>query len=69
MILLGCPGSQFDNPPAEAEDSSLVFGQCKGGDTFDMWTLSSENTWTEFGGLESFGCKHQPYDSTDVTGW
>jgi hypothetical protein len=67
VFLLGCPGSQFDSPPHAVGGTSLVFGQCKGGDRFDMWTVSSGDSWTEYG-LGGFGCKHQPYDTTQVTG-
>jgi len=64
VFLLGCPGSQF---ATNIGDTSAVFGQCKGGDKFDMWIPSTGESWTSYG-LEDYGCDHQPYDSTDVTG-
>merc|ERR1711892_213352 len=62
VFILGCPGSEFNS-----KETSLVYGQCKGGDTFELWTEDFVDTWTEQG-LGSFGCNHQPYDTTHVTG-
>jgi hypothetical protein len=62
VFLLGCPGSQFSS-----QETSLVFGQCKGGDSFDLWTEETGDSWAEHG-LSRYGCEHQPYDTTHVTG-
>jgi len=62
VFLLGCPGSQFSS-----HNTNLVFGQCKGGDNFALWTEESGDSWEEQG-LSRYGCQHQPYDTTQVTG-
>jgi len=63
VFLLGCPLTEF----VFLEDVQAIFGQCRGGNSWDLF-LENGTKWEVEGGLGEYGCKRRPDESVHVVG-